>query len=94
MRKPNIHHFSCCCLIPIRSLHTEQGKQYRHRSRKPDKFVEQLYQIFKERTENHVYSENVELKNELSEAEKIEKTVFIKAPRSIDYGRVAKSLTR
>jgi len=26
----------------------------------------------------------------LSEAEKIEKTVFIKAPRSIDYGSVTK----
>ncbi len=56
----------------------------------PDKLVARLSQIFKERTENHDYSPNTEFKAELSEADKIEKTVFIKAPRSIDYGKVAK----
>ncbi|MGI8638796.1 MAG: ExbD/TolR family protein [Pyrinomonadaceae bacterium] len=56
----------------------------------PEKLIARLSQIFKERTENRVYSEDAELRNDLPENEKIEKTVFIKAPRSVDYGRVAK----
>ncbi|HXH68933.1 MAG TPA: biopolymer transporter ExbD [Pyrinomonadaceae bacterium] len=57
---------------------------------KPDKLIKRLAQVFKERAENHVYTEETEFRNDLSEAEKIEKTVFIKAPRSIDYGSVTK----
>ncbi len=56
----------------------------------PDKLIKRLAQVFKERAENHVYTEETEFRNDLSEAEKIEKTVFIKAPRSIDYGSVTK----
>ena len=56
----------------------------------PEKLIARLSQVFKERTENRVYAENSEFKNNLTEDEKIEKTVFIKAPRSIDYGKVAK----
>ncbi|CAN5457209.1 TonB system transport protein ExbD [soil metagenome] len=56
----------------------------------PEKLILRLAQIFKERTKNRVYSENAELNNDLTEDEKIEKTVFIKAPRTIDYGSVAK----
>ncbi|MBA3631600.1 MAG: biopolymer transporter ExbD [Acidobacteria bacterium] len=56
----------------------------------PEKLILRLSQIFKERTENRVYSENAELNNDLTEDEKIEKTVFIKAPRTIGYGSVAK----
>ena len=56
----------------------------------PEKLIARLSQVFKERTENRVYAKNSELKNNLSEDEKIEKTVFIKAPRSADYGKVAK----
>ncbi|CAN5244289.1 N/A [soil metagenome] len=56
----------------------------------PEKLIVRLSQVFKERTENRVYVENAELKSNLTEDEKIEKTVFIKAPRSTDYGKVVK----
>ena len=56
----------------------------------PDKLIARLAQIFKERAENHAYSEENNFRNDKSEAERIEKTVFIKAPRSIDYGSVTK----
>lgn len=56
----------------------------------PEKLTEQLAEIFQKRAENRVYAENARLQNDLTEAEKIEKTVFIKAPRSIGYGRVVK----
>lgn len=54
----------------------------------PQKLVERLSQIFQERAANHVYANGAEFKNNLTEDEKIEKTIFIKAPRSIDYGSV------
>ena len=56
----------------------------------PEKLIARLSQVFKERAENHVYTDNAELGKNLTENEKIEKTVFIKAPRSVDYGSVAK----
>jgi biopolymer transport protein ExbD len=56
----------------------------------PEKLISRLSQVFKERTENRVYAENAELGKDLTENEKIEKTVFIKAPRNVDYGSVAK----
>jgi biopolymer transport protein ExbD len=56
----------------------------------PDKLIKRLSQVFKERAKNHVYNEQTQFRNNLSEEEKIEKTVFIKAPRSIDYGSVTK----
>ncbi len=56
----------------------------------PEKLVEKLSEIFRERTKNHAYSAGAESRNDLTEDEKIEKTVFIKAPLAIDYGRVAK----
>ena len=55
-----------------------------------DRLVEKLKAVFQERKENAVYSENAALDPNLSADEKIEKTVFIKAPRAADYGRVAK----
>ncbi len=55
-----------------------------------EKLVERLSEVFRYRTENRVYTEAAKVKNNLSEAEKIEKTVFIKAPRSIGYGEVVK----
>jgi biopolymer transport protein ExbD len=56
----------------------------------PEKLIKRLSQVFRERTDNHSYSDGTQFKNDLPEAEKIEKTVFIKASRSIDYGSVAK----
>lgn len=55
-----------------------------------DKLIAKLRSIFQERKENKAYSENAALNSSLTEDEKIEKTVFIKAPKGIDYGRVAK----
>ena len=55
-----------------------------------EKLVEKLKTVFRERKENGVFSENAISDNNLSADEKIEKTVFIKAPRGTDYGSVAK----
>ncbi len=56
----------------------------------PEKLIRRLSEIFQARTENHVYAESLELKTDLTEDKKIHKTVFIKAPRKIDYGKVVK----
>lgn len=56
----------------------------------PGKVIARLQSTFAERLENRAYSENAAADPNLSEDEKIEKTVFIKAPRSLDYGSVAK----
>ena len=56
----------------------------------PEKLIERLAEIFRQRTENGAYREGAEFRTDLPEAEKIEKTVFIKAPRSVDYGSVVK----
>lgn len=56
----------------------------------PGKLIARLQGIFEERLEGGVYSEGAATDPDLTENEKIEKTVFIKAPRSVDYGRVAK----
>ncbi len=58
--------------------------------REPAKLIEKLQTVFRERTKNRVYADGKEFRNDLPEAERIEKTVFIKAPRSIDYGSVVK----
>ena len=57
---------------------------------KTEKLIARLFEIFKQRTENRAYAEGAEFKTHIPEAERIEKTVFIKAPRSIDYGNVVK----
>ena len=56
----------------------------------PDKLIKRLSQVFQERANNRNYAEGADFKNNLTEAEKIQKTVFIKAPRSTDYGSVTK----
>lgn len=54
----------------------------------PEKLIQKLSQIFRQRTENLAYAQGVEFKQGSMENERIEKTVFIKAPRSMDYGKV------
>lgn len=56
----------------------------------PEKLIEKLAEVFRQRTENHVYAEGLEFRTDLSETDKIQKTVFIKAPRNADYGSVVK----
>ena len=48
-----------------------------------------LAQVFKERKETRAYRVGMETSN-VSEDEKIEKTVFVKAPRALKYGEVVK----
>jgi len=48
-----------------------------------------LAQVFKERKETRAYKVGMETSN-VSEDEKIEKTVFVKAPRALKYGEVVK----
>ena len=59
-------------------------------AQEPDKLIKRLSQVFQERAKNHAYAKGAEFRSDLTEAEKIQKTVFIKAPRSIDYGSVTK----
>ena len=54
------------------------------------KLTERLAEIFRRRTENRAYAEDKAARTDLSEEEKIQKTVFIKAPRLLDYGSVVK----
>jgi biopolymer transport protein ExbD len=49
-----------------------------------------LMSLFAERTRNHVYRDELLARLDLPESLRIEKTVFIKAPRSISYGEVAR----
>ena len=54
------------------------------------KLSARLVALFQEREKNHVYRENMLTRVDVPEEHRIEKTVFIKAPRSIPYGEVAK----
>jgi|SRR5689334_12277281 len=47
-----------------------------------------LTSIFEERTKQHAYRSDMLVRLDLPERERIEKTIFIKAPRSIKYGEV------
>ncbi len=54
------------------------------------KLSAELSRIIQERRENHAYREVMKDRIDLPEEMRIEKTVFIKAPRSLVYGAVAK----
>lgn len=56
----------------------------------PSKLSVFLISLFKQRKTNHVYRAEMLTRPDLPEDYRIEKTVFIKAPRSIPYGEVAK----
>jgi len=49
-----------------------------------------LVELFKQRKVNHAYRDEFLLRPDLPEDYRIEKTVFIKAPRSVAYGQVAR----
>jgi biopolymer transport protein ExbD len=51
-----------------------------------------LSDLFQQRLKNHAYSDRLRDRIDLPEAMRIEKTVFIKAPRSIPYGEVVRVL--
>ena len=54
------------------------------------KLSTRLVELFKERKSNRVYRDEFIGRPDVPEEYRIEKTVFIKAPRSIDYGAVVK----
>ncbi len=54
------------------------------------KISSELARVFQERTERHTFKRELADRIDLPEANRIEKTVFIKAPRSIWYGDVVK----
>ena len=49
-----------------------------------------LRSIFEERTQNRAYRIDMVARLDIPEQQRIEKTVFIKAPRSMPYGQVVK----
>jgi biopolymer transport protein ExbD len=55
----------------------------------PGALASRLQQVFQQRREQHAYRVGVETTN-LPEEQKIEKTVFVKAPRALHYGDVVK----
>jgi biopolymer transport protein ExbD len=58
----------------------------------PSKLSATLSDLFQQRVQNHAYSDRMRDRIDLPEAMRIEKTVFIKAPRSIPYGEVVRVL--
>jgi biopolymer transport protein ExbD len=55
-----------------------------------ENLTKKLVDVFQVRLENRHFATEKEFKNDLTDMEKVQKTVFIKAPRSMDYGSVAK----
>ena len=58
----------------------------------PSKLQNFLIALFKERKTNHAYRAEMLTRVDVPEDYRIEKTVFIKAPRSMSYGEVARVL--
>ena len=56
----------------------------------PSKLSARLVSLFEERTRNRVYRDSMLTRTDLPDVIRIERTVFIKAPRSISYGEVAR----
>ena len=54
----------------------------------PSPLTAKLRSVFEERTKQRAYRSDMLARVDLPESERIEKTVFIKAPRSIRYGEV------
>src|SRR6266566_4956444 len=51
---------------------------------------QKLTQLFQQRKETRAYKPGMETRTDVPDNERIEKTVFVKAPRSIKYGDVVK----
>lgn len=54
------------------------------------KLSTRLVALFEERTRNRVYRAGMLTRSDLPDEIRVEKTVFIKAPRSASYGEVAR----
>jgi biopolymer transport protein ExbD len=51
-----------------------------------------LVELFKQRKVNHVYRDEMVARIDVAEDSRIQKTVFIKAPRSLPYGSITRVL--
>ena len=58
----------------------------------PSKVVSTLFDLFEQRLHNHVYRDELRDRNDLPDSIRVEKTVFIKAPRSLPYVDVVRVL--
>jgi biopolymer transport protein ExbD len=56
----------------------------------PLKLIQTLTNLFQERLRNHAYREDMMTRIDVPERLRIQKTVFVKAPRSIPYGEVTR----
>lgn len=56
----------------------------------PLKLVQTLADLFQKRASNRVYRPDMLMRTDVPERLRIQKTVFVKAPRSIPYGEVTK----
>jgi biopolymer transport protein ExbD len=54
------------------------------------KLNQKLVSVFAERTKNRVYRQDLATRSDVPDSDRIQKTVFIKAPRTLSYGEVAK----
>src|SRR5438067_2109714 len=58
----------------------------------PGKVVSTLLDLFEKRLQNHVYRDELRDRHDLPDSVRVEKTVFIKAPRSLPYADVVRVL--
>ena len=56
----------------------------------PTPLAQRLLQVFAQRKEQRAYKVGMETRSDLKEDDRIEKTVFVKAPRATKYGDVVK----
>ena len=56
----------------------------------PSALAAKLQQTFQLRKEQHAYKVGMETATTVPEDQRIEKTVFVKAPRALKYGEVVK----
>ena len=56
------------------------------------KLVTRLHDLFEQRFQNRVYRDELRDRNDLPDSVRIERTVFIKAPRMLSYADVARVL--
>jgi biopolymer transport protein ExbD len=52
--------------------------------------AQRLSQVFQQRKEQHAYKTDMATRTDVKEEDRIEKTVFVKAPRAAKYGDVVK----
>ncbi len=67
-------------------INTEPGGTIKE----PAPLTARLGEVFRFRLENRVFVDQLEGRTDITEPEKVERTVFVKAHRSLKYGEIAK----